>query len=127
MIKSLSKVKKVQMRPSVKISLKEYCDGEDVFIELKEPSAAAMFPDTDSIKQLKIKYAKYPDTMIYQILLLGKCYVHQSEDGDSFNAVVEFAELAKNNKDCFFYLLGEFLAAFPTADMDKRIEEVPND
>lgn len=127
MIKSLSKVKKIEPRPSVKIDLSHFTDDESIFLELKEPTAAALFPDSDSIKSLKIKYPKYPDTMIYQVLLLGKCYVHQKDDGDQFNPTIEFAELAKNNKDCFFYILSEFLNAYPTSDLDTRIEEAKND
>jgi hypothetical protein len=127
MIKSLSKVKKIVPRPSAKIDISAFTDGESVFLELKEPTAAALFPDSDSIKNLKIKYPKYPDTMIYQVLLLGKCYVNQKDDGDSFNPTIEFAELAKNNKDCFFYVLSEFLNAYPTNDLEKRIDEAKND
>lgn len=128
MIKSLSKVKKVVARPSVKVNIKDYTEGnEDCFVEFKEPGAAQMFPDSDVIQKLKIKYPFYPDTMLYQIILLGKCYVNTAEDGDSFNATHSIGDLAKNNKDCFFYLLSEFLAAFPTADIETRIPEAKND
>jgi hypothetical protein len=127
MIKSLSKVKKIVARPSVKINLKDFTEGVDCIVELKEPTAAAMFPDTDTIQKLKIKYPFYPDTMLYQIILLAKCYVHAPEDGESYNALHEFGDLAKNNKDCFFYLIGEFLAAFPTNNLDERVDEAKND
>jgi hypothetical protein len=65
--------------------------------------------------------------MLYQIILLAKCYVHAPEDGESYNALHEFGDLAKNNKDCFFYLIGEFLAAFPTNNLDERVDEAKND
>jgi hypothetical protein len=127
MIKSLSKVKKVVARPSVKINLKDFTEGVDCIVELKEPTAAAMFPDTDTIQKLKIKFPFYPDAMIYQIILLAKCYVNSPEDGEKYNALHEFGDLAKNNKECFFYLIGEFLAAFPTNNLDERADLAKND
>jgi hypothetical protein len=86
-----------------------------------------MFPDADTISKLKIKFPFYPDAMIYQIILLAKCYIHAPEDGESYNALHEFGELAKNNKDCFFYLISEFLAAFPSNNLDERVEQAKND
>ena len=119
MIKAISKVKKLEVRPSVKIDIKEYT-GEECILEFSEPTAAALFPDNELLKSIKIKFPKYPDAMLYQVALLGKCYVIKAEDGDSLNPIVEFGQLAKDNKDCFYYILTEFLNAFPTGNLDER-------
>lgn len=125
MIKGLSKVKKVSLRPSIKIDLSDYAE-EDCFVELSEPTAAALFPDSSTLQALKIKFPSFPEAMIYQIALMGKCYVRQKDDPDSINAMIDFANLAKDNKDCFYYILTEFLNAYPTADFDKRVTEAKN-
>ena len=126
MIKAISKVKKLEVRPSVKIDIKEYT-GEECILEFSEPTAAALFPDNELLKSIKIKFPKYPDAMLYQVALLGKCYVIKAEDGASLNPIVEFGQLAKDNKDCFYYILTEFLNAFPTGNLDEKVIEAKND
>ena len=125
MIKAISKVKKVAQRPAVQIDITAYTE-EPCILEFKEPSAAALFPDADLLKQIKIKFPSYPDAMIYQIILLGKCYVSKPEDGESINPIHEFGQLARDNKDCFYYVLGEFLTAYPS-ELESRVEEAKND
>ena len=126
MIKAISKVKKLEVKPSVKIDIKDYT-GEECILEFSEPTAAALFPDNELLKSIKIKFPKYPDAMLYQVALLGKCYVIKAEDGDSLNPIVEFGQLAKDNKDCFYYILTEFLNAFPTGNLDEKVIEAKND
>jgi hypothetical protein len=126
MIKAISKVKKIELRPSVKIDITEFT-GEECFLEFNEPTAAALFPDSELLKTLKIKFPKYPEAMIYQIALLAKCYVIQKDDADSINLYQEFGNLAKDNKDCFYHVLTEFLGAFPTGNLDEKVIEAKND
>ena len=126
MIKAISKVKKIVLRPSVKIDITEFT-GEECFLEFNEPTAAALFPDSELLKTLKIKFPKYPDAMIYQVALLAKCYVIQKDDGDSINLYHEFGNLAKDNKECFYHVLAEFLNAYPTSNIDDKVIEAKND
>jgi hypothetical protein len=126
MIKAISKVKKIELRPSVKIDITEFT-GDECFLEFSEPTAAALFPDSELLKQLKIKFPKYPEAMIYQIALLAKCYVIQKDDGDSINLYHEFGNLAKDNKECFYHVLAEFLNAYPTSNIDDKVIEAKND
>ena len=126
MIKAISKVKKVTPRPSVKIDIQQFTD-EPCILEFNEPNAAALFPDNELTKQLKIKFPKYPDAMLYQIALLAKCYVIKPEDGDSINTYQEFGQLAKDNKECFYHVLTEFLNAFPTNNLYEKVTEAKND
>jgi hypothetical protein len=126
MIKAISKVKKIELRPSVKIDISAFT-GEECFLEFSEPTAAALFPDSELLKTLKIKFPKYPDAMIYQVALLAKCYVIQKDDGDSINLYHEFGNLAKDNKECFYHVLAEFLNAYPTSNIDDKVIEAKND
>jgi hypothetical protein len=127
MISGLAKVKSKEQRPSVKIDLSMFADGEECFVELSEPTAAALFPDAGFIQNLKIKYPDYPDSMLYQIALMGKCYVVQDNDPETFNAVQDFASLAKTNKECFYHILTEFLNAYPTDNIDDKVKKAKND
>lgn len=126
MIKAISKVKKVAQRPAVQIDITAFTE-EPCVLEFLEPSAASLFPDADLLKQIKIKFPSYPDAMIYQVILLGKCYVIKPEDGESLNPIQEFGQLAKDNKECFYYVLAEFLNAFPTNNLDQRVVDSKND
>ena len=126
MIKAISKVKKVAQRPAVQIDITAFTE-EPCILEFKEPSAAALFPDADLLKQIKIKFPSYPDAMIYQVILLGKCYEIKPEDGESLNPILEFGQLAKDNKECFYFVLAEFLTSFPTNNLDQRVEDSKND
>lgn len=126
MISGLSKIKKHELRPSVKIDLSVFAD-EECFVELCEPTAAALFPDAGYLEQLRIKFPEFPNSMLYQINLLGRCYVVQPNDPESFNATHDFANLARTNKDCFYFVLSEFLNAYPTADIKDKVTEAKND
>ena len=126
MISGLKNVKKHQLRPTVKIDLSAYADG-DCFVELMEPTAAALFPDATSLEQLKIKFPEFPSSMLYQVSLLGRCYVVQDADPESFNAIHDFAQLARDNKDCFYHVLTEFLNAYPSADLNDKVADAKND
>lgn len=126
MISGLKKVKKHQLRPTVKIDLSAYAE-EECFVEFMEPTAAALFPDATHLEQLKIKFPEFPQSMLYQVNLLGRCYVVQDNDPESFNATQDFAQLARDNKDCFYYVLSEFLNAYPTADLNDKVSEAKND
>jgi len=126
MISGLAKVKKQELRPAVKIDLSAYA-GEECFVELSEPTTAALFPDAGFIHNLKIKYPEYPDAMLYQIALLGKCYVHQPNDPETTNPVHDFAQLGRDNKECFYYVLTEFLNAFPSNNIDQKVQDAKND
>jgi hypothetical protein len=126
MISGLSKVKKLEVRPAVKIDLSSFA-GEDCFIELSEPTSAALFPDAGFIHNLKIKYPEYPDAMLYQIALLGKCYVHQDNDPETTNPVQDIAQLGRDNKECFYHILTEFLNAFPSNNIDQKVQDAKND
>lgn len=126
MISGLSKVKSQNLRPSVKIDLSAYAD-EECFVELSEPTAAALFPDAGFLHSLKIKFPDYPDAMLYQVALLGKCYVPQPNDPESFNATHDFGQLARSNKECFYYVLTEFLNAYPSANIDDKVKDAKND
>lgn len=126
MISGLQKVKKQSLRPSVKVDLTAFA-GEECFVELSEPTAVALFPDAGFIHNLKIKFPDYPDAMLYQIALLGKCYVHQDTDPMETNPVQDFAQLARDNKECFYYVLTEFLNAFPSNDIDSKVVDAKND
>jgi hypothetical protein len=125
MIKAISKVKKLELRPSVKIDITSFT-GEECFLEFTEPTAAALFPDAELLKLLKIKFPKYPEPMLYQVALLAKCYVIKSEDGDSINLYHEFGNLAKDNKECFYHILTEFLLAYPSGSIDDKVTEAKN-
>ena len=127
MIKGLSKIKKAQIRPSVKIDLSQFSEGEECFVELKEPTAAALFPDNATLHQLKIKFPSFPEAMLYQVALMGKCYVEQPGDPSEYNALVDFGNLAKENKEAFYHILTTFLEAFPTSNFDDRVIEAKKD
>ena len=43
------------------------------------------------------------------------------------NSLQFLKDLAKNNKECFYYILTEFLNAFPTSNFDERVTEAKND
>jgi hypothetical protein len=53
--------------------------------------------------------------------------VNKPEDGESINPIQEFGQLAKDNKECFYYVLAEFLTAFPTNNLDQRVVDSKND
>lgn len=127
MISGLSKVKPKEQKPNLVVDLTELV-GEETKIQFREPKAADLFPNPDATKTMRNYFPEFPDTMLYQCILLGKCYVFEAEDAKGTQKPsVDFGNLARANSDVFFYILSEFLNAFQVNDLDKQVEEAKND
>lgn len=121
---SLKNIKPAESKPNVEVDISQW-SGEGAKVVFREPKAADLFPDANL--NLKIKFPEFPDAMLYQINLLAKCYVRQPDDPNELNLFSEFGNIARTNKDAFFYIISHFLNAFPTADLDDKVKEAKNE
>jgi hypothetical protein len=63
--------------------------------------------------------------MVYQVNLLGRCYVPDDAEEEA-EPITAIANVARNHKDIFFYILTEFFTAFDVSDPDEKVEESKN-
>ena len=49
--------------------------GDGAELRFREPKAADLFPDAKELQSLRVAFAEFPEAMLYQIYLLGRCYV----------------------------------------------------
>lgn len=127
MISGLSKIKAKEPKPNLVIDLSSVVD-EDVKISFREPRAADLFPNPDATKTMRNYFPEFPDTMLYQCILMGKCYVFEAEDAKGEQKpAVDFGNLARTNAEVFFYILGQFLSTFQINDFDEKVAEAKND
>lgn len=126
-LKTMSSVAPLERKPQLKIDISEYV-GEKASITFNEPRASELYPDASGLKELKRKFPEMPEPMIYQINLLGKCYELDEEDikAGEVNPTHSIGQLARSHKEMFFFILGEFLAAFSGLDVEERVEEAKN-
>jgi len=126
-LKTMTSVKPLERKPQLDIDISEYV-GEKASISFLEPRASELYPDASGLKELKRKYPEMPDAMIYQINLLGRCYQLDEEDikAGEVNPTHSIATLARNHKEMFFYILGEFLNAFSGLDIEEQIDDTKN-
>lgn len=99
--------------------------GEGAVFKFRSPKAADLFPDANLTKDLKVGYAEYPDALIYQIYILGRCYLPDVDD-DGENPYRAFADLGRANAGVFYRLLTEFMNASPLDILDQKVSEAKN-
>lgn len=127
MIKGLQEVPVREAKNDLIIDLTPFTGNEDSKLRFHEPTASDLFPNPDATKELKKWFPDMLDSMHYQLYLLGRCYVPHPDDKETQKPAIDFGNLARTNKDVFFYVIGEFLAYFSVGDFDKKVEEAKND
>jgi hypothetical protein len=127
-LKSLKAVKSVARREILSIDLSEFTGEEGDSIRFREPSAADLFPDSNELKKLRIRFAEFPEAMLYQVMLMGKCYVFDTGDAQVDESPMDaLGVLARANRAVYFHIAGAFVSAFPNDDIGARVVEAKND
>lgn len=127
MIKGLSNIKAKEAKPTLVIDLSEVV-GEEAKISFREPRAADLFPNPDATKTMRNYFPEFPDTMLYQCILMGKCYVFEAEDAKGEQKpAVDFGNLARSNADVFFHILSRFLEAYQINDIEEKVKDSKNE
>ena len=101
--------------------------GDGAELRFREPKAADLFPDAKELGSLRIAFAEFPEAMLYQIYLLGRCYVADPTDSSEESPLRAFGNLARTSKQTFFRILGEFICWYPTDDLQGRVKDAKND
>ena len=101
--------------------------GDGAELRCREPKAADLFPDAKELGSLRVAFAEFPEAMLYQIYLLGRCYVPDPADGSEESPLRAFGNLARTSKQTFFRILGEFISWYPTDDLQGRVKDAKND
>jgi hypothetical protein len=101
--------------------------GDGAELRFREPKAADLFPDSKELQSLRVAFAEFPEAMLYQIYLLGRCYVPDPTDGAEESPLRAFGNLARTSKQTFFRILGEFISWYPTDDLQGRVKDAKND
>ena len=101
--------------------------GDGAELRFREPKAADLFPDAKELGSLRVAFAEFPEAMLYQIYLLGRCYVADPSDSSDESPLRAFGNLARTSKQTFFRILGEFISWYPTDDLQGRVKDAKND
>lgn len=101
--------------------------GDRAELRFREPKAADLFPDAKELASLRTAFAEFPEAMLYQIYLLGRCYVPDPADAGEESPLRAFGTLARTSKQTFFRILGEFISWYPTDDLQGRVKQAKND
>lgn len=127
MIKGLQNVPVKERMTDLIVDLKEFTGDDDSKLRFHEPGSADLFPNSEANKELKKWFPEFTEQMLYQVYLLGRCYVLHPDDKDTQKPAIDFGNLAKSNKEVFFYVLGEFLQHFSVSDFEDKVNEAGND
>ena len=100
--------------------------GDGAELRFREPKAADLFPDAKELGSLRVAFAEFPEAMLYQIYLLGRCYVADPTDSSDESPLRAFGNLARTSKQTFFRILGEFISWYPTDDLQGRVKDAKN-
>ena len=101
--------------------------GDGAELRFREPKAADLFPDAKELTSLRTAFAEFPEAMLYQIYLLGRCYVPDPADAGEDSPLRAFGNLARTSKQTFFRILGEFISWYPTDDLQVWVKQAKND
>lgn len=125
-LQSLKQIPKDTDRGLLTIDLSDVA-GDGAELRFREPKAADLFPDAKELGSLRVAFAEFPEAMLYQIYLLGRCYVADPTDSSDESPLRAFGNLARTSKQTFFRILGEFISWYPTDDLQGRVKDAKND
>ena len=117
-------IPKIEGRPNYTVDIERFIGAPGAFV-FREPKASDLFPRPEVEKMLKIGFPEFPAQMLQILMIMARCYVTQSGDGE-INPARRFAQLARDRSDIYLYTVGEFARAFPI-DIEAAVDEVPND
>lgn len=118
----LKKAPKKEQKELLVINLQPYI-GEEAYLRFREPRAADYFPSADTNRKQALLYPEFSEGMLKIVQLMAKCYESGPEDGDTFDAFKAFGDLAREQKELFMVVAGEFNTYYP---LDLEGTEVPN-
>jgi hypothetical protein len=110
-------------KPNLVVDIERFI-GRPGSFTFREPKTADYFPRPEVEKMLRIAYPEFPSQMLLILMIIARCYVVQSTDGE-INPARRFAQLARDRADIYLYVSKEFAAAFPIK-IDEEVDEVPN-
>lgn len=99
--------------------------GDGAVFRFRSPKAADLFPDATLTKDLRIGYAEFPEALIYQIYILGRCYLPGPDD-DGENPYRAFADLGRANAAVFYRILTDFMTWSPLDLLDAKVADAKN-
>ena len=117
-------IPKIEGRPNYTVDIERFIGAPGAFV-FREPKASDLFPRPEVEKMLKIGFPEFPAQMLQILMIMARCYVTQSGDGE-INPARRFAQLARDRSDIYLYTVGEFARAFPI-DIEAAVDEIPND
>lgn len=124
-LQSLKQIPKDMDKGLLTVDLSDVA-GDGAELRFREPKAADLFPDAKELGSLRVAFAEFPEAMLYQIYLLGRCYVADPTDSSEESPLRAFGNLARTSKQTFFRILGEFISWYPTDDLQGRVKEAKN-
>ena len=119
----LKKAPQKEHKPLLVIDLKPYI-GVEAYLRFREPRAADYFPSAEVSRKQALQYPEFSEGMLKVVQLMAKCYESGPEDGDTFNAFTAFGDLAREQKELFMVVAGEFNQYYP---LELEGTAVPND
>ena len=117
-------IPKIEGRPNYTVDIERFIGAPGAFV-FREPKASDLFPRPEVEKMVKIGFPEFPAQMLQILMIMARCYVTQSGDGE-INPARRFAQLARDRSDIYLYTVGEFARAFPI-DIEAAVDEIPND
>jgi hypothetical protein len=117
-------IPKLEGRPNHVVDIERFIGAPGCFT-FREPKASDLFPRPEVQKALKIAFPEFPDQMLQILMIMARCYVIQTGDGE-INPGRRFAQLARDRSDIYLYVVADFAKAFPI-DFTAAVDEVPND
>jgi hypothetical protein len=117
-------IPKLEGRPNYTVDIERFIGAPGAFV-FREPKASDLFPRPEVEKMLKIGFPEFPAQMLQILMIMARCYVTQSGDGE-INPARRFAQLARDRSDIYLFVVGQFAAAFPI-NIEEAVDDVPND
>ena len=126
MLSVLQAVPKQEPKANFVFDLRPFgANGEIVF---REPKASDLFPDGAEQKAATIAFPEFKEAMIYQIMVMGRCYVtSEAEMGQAIQPWRAIGQFARDHRDLFIHLAAQFSDAFPTGSIENLRKNSGND
>ena len=102
-----------ERKPNIRVDLSSFL-GKDKVVEFREPRLADIYPDSTLIDRLRISFPLTSTDQIGTCVLIGKCYVKQSDE-DKLDAIRTMCEILENNPKIYLRIARHFNDAYMAA------------
>jgi hypothetical protein len=110
---ALSSVQALPVLPNLTVDLSEF-GGEGAQITFRAPKLPDLIVPSEHFREVQLVYPSFPEKIIRQVVIMGRCYIKAADDPADFSATAELVRIADEHPPCYMAIAEAFSDAYPS-------------